>query len=378
MSEIAEMLSNIKGGEEYGEMGRVAQYLCNVVKNARKPLADDEIKGIKEIALDEIARLTQAVTEAKSYRDKDSMFFYGDGLLGLITLSCDKEKHLTESDIAVIRKFVKIIGEERTLENAVDEMFKLKSIGEQDIAEVLDIARSISDGYHRGMLYKGLHEYCDKIRRFTPEAKAALVGFVAADMSDMLKSADSEVAGENLEFAVDVCKHFITDDLLDILERAAAVCGNNVRFYAAETLLNNDREVSGEVIAALAADLCYAELTYSLLVKHGKQKLFPPEFTAREYLAKSDMVHWLTYPTELGRKPDEIHLLGKARVKKEDFYIFKYRSDSSTLSEDLRGEWLIGWSNPDGGTFSNFDKLSDYTKKTPEKTVKYIAKKLLK
>ncbi|MDE5616332.1 MAG: hypothetical protein K2I78_00925, partial [Clostridia bacterium] len=75
---------------------------------------------------------------------------------------------------------------------------------------------------------------------------------------------------------------------------------------------------------------------------------------------------------------DEIEFLGKSTVKKEDYFIFKYKSDSDNLSDDLKNVWLIGWSGSDGGTFSDFDKLSDYEKKTPEKTVKYITKKLLK
>ena len=69
--------------------------------------------------------------------------------------------------------------------------------------------------------------------------------------------------------------------------------------------------------------------------------------------------------------------MGTAKVKNELYHIFKYKSDSENL-DDLAGEWLIGWSGNMGGTFSNFDKLSDFEEKTPEKTLKNIVKKLLK
>lgn len=62
----------------------------------------------------------------------------------------------------------------------------------------------------------------------------------------------------------------------------------------------------------------------------------------------------------------------------ELFRVFKYKTDSDNLSEDLHDVDLVGWSGNEGGTFSNFDPLSDFQKKTPQKTLKYIAKKLLR
>ena len=56
------------------------------------------------------------------------------------------------------------------------------------------------------------------------------------------------------------------------------------------------------------------------------------------------MVHWLTYPTELGEQPDAIEYLGKVTYlfKKDVYYIFRFRSDSKNLDDELRGQWLIG------------------------------------
>lgn len=57
--------------------------------------------------------------------------------------------------------------------------------------------------------------------------------------------------------------------------------------------------------------------------------------------------------------------------------IFRYKSDSDNLSDELQNKWLIGWSGDKGGTFSQFDEYALYEKKTPEKTLKYIKKKLI-
>lgn len=117
-------------------------------------------------------------------------------------------------------------------------------------------------------------------------------------------------------------------------------------------------------------------MTYGILKQYGLQSLFPAELSNSEYLAKSDLVHWLTYPTELGKKPDQIEYLGKVK-KKEEYYIFRYMSNSDNLEDDRKNQWLIGWSNDEGGTFSDFDLYSVFEKETIEKTLKNIKKRLL-
>ena len=57
--------------------------------------------------------------------------------------------------------------------------------------------------------------------------------------------------------------------------------------------------------------------------------------------------------------------------------MFKFRSDSDTLDESCKNQWLIGWSSEDGGTFSNFDLYSGFEQETVEKTLRNIKKKLL-
>ena len=95
------------------------------------------------------------------------------------------------------------------------------------------------------------------------------------------------------------------------------------------------------------------------------------------YLAKSDLVQWLAYPTELGKCPDEIEFLGQTKKKGEIYHIFRFKSDSENLDEESQNVWLVGWAGNEGGTFSHFDLYKDYDKGTVEKTVKYIRKKIL-
>ena len=81
----------------------------------------------------------------------------------------------------------------------------------------------------------------------------------------------------------------------------------------------------------------------------------------------------------MGCIPDEIEYVGKISYlfNKEVFQIFKYRSASENLNEELRNRWLIGWSSHRDGTFSNFDPYDEYEKETVEKTLKNIKRKLI-
>ena len=323
-------------------------------------------------------KLIEVIPSAKNYREKDKMFFYEDSVLMIFTLMGDHNS-LTDEQADVLQKLIATVSKERVLENSVDKMFELAKIEKADAEAVLSIAKPIKDDYQRGMLFQRLLEHKDKIKNMSADAKFAIAEFTESELERLLSEKDlSDDAVNIIEFAADVSKYFITGKILDMLEKAMSVVENQVKYFILETLLDNNRQVSADAIKEIAGDLSYANLLKNVLVKYGKANLFPKEYDTPEYLAKSDLVHWLCYPTELNQKPDEIELLGKATVKKEDYFIFKYKSDSDNLTDELQNVWLIGWSGSQGSTFSEFDKLSDFEKKTPEKTVKYITKKLLK
>lgn len=378
MSPFKQITDGVVNAADYQEKVNLVQYLCNVLKNVKKPLGAEDTAFLRSFAVSELQKLLTAIPNAENYKQKDCLFAYENGLLGVFSLSGKSMENVSQEQIDTIRQIVVLVNKERVLENAIEETFKLEKIDKSDVEKILEIVKPETDEYRRGLLYQGLHFHKDGIAKFSAEAKSALVGFVAEDMTRLLNGADDPDKVRSLEFAADVCKYFADGKILDILEKTMALKCDNIRYYATETLLKNGRQIPPAAVAEMAQNLEYAQLLYGVLQKYGKTTLFPAEYSTPEYLAKSDLVHWLIYPTELGKQPDEIELLGVAKVKKEVYHVFKYKSDSDTLIGDLHGEWLIGWSGNEGGTFSNFDKLSDYEKKTPKKTLKNIVKKLLK
>lgn len=378
MAQFDEIFNDIQNSNDYEENARLLQYLGNVLKSNMAKLPAEEKISIKDFALKEMQKLIEVIPSAKNYREKDKMFFYEDSVLMIFTLMGDHNS-LTDEQADILQKLIDTVSKERVLENSVDKMFEIAKIEKSDVEAVLSIAKPIKDDYQRGMLFQGLLEHKDKIKNMSADAKSAIAEFTESELERLLSEKDlSDDAVNIIEFAADVSKYFITGKILDMLEKAMSVVENQVKYFILETLLDNNRQVSADAIKEIAGDLSYANLLKNVLVKYGKANLFPKEYDTPEYLAKSDLVHWLCYPTELNQKPDEIELLGKATVKKEDYFIFKYKSDSDNLTDELQNVWLIGWSGSQGSTFSEFDKLSDFEKKTPEKTVKYITKKLLK
>ena len=377
MSQFHDYFMGLKACKSYREKGSLLEVLLNSFKRGNKASKADMLE-MKEFIFKEIDALTELIPTAPNYKAKDEMFHYEDKLVGLYMFLIANKVETSDGDIAKIKDLVKTVSEYQVLETAVSEMYGLNGIKPEDAKKVVDIAASLSDEYQKGLLYQGLLSYDKSVGKFSAEAKAVIADYVSSEMERYLnKDGLSEDEINNLEIAADVCKHFINDKTVSVLQRILNLKHNNINYYAVATLISCKQPIGAVVIADLARDLVYADLTYDLLKNNNMTELFPKEYTSAEYLAKSDLVHWLTYPTELGKTPDEIVLMGDVNVKGEKYYIFKYKSDSDTLSAELRNEWLIGWSSADGGTFSNFDLLRDYEQKKPEKTLKIIKKKLI-
>lgn len=390
MAKFDELFKDIAENEDIKSKMQLILYINSVVERAGNAIAP-EYEGILKFTEAESVKIPDAVASAKTYKDKDEIFEYFSALVKLTNNVLDKGKLSPNPSLrAAINRVYEIVESECKLEVAVDNAFRKKEEGDTDvfrlnevekveIDSIINIMGTVTDEYKRGALYRGLLENEKELSRMTEAAKRTLIEFVEGDLERYLQKTElTEDETGSLELAVDVCKKFASEKILDLLEKVVLVKNSAVRFYTIATLLEKGRSVPQDVVTELAHDLTYAELLYCELKKHAKLDMFPSELNNREYLAKSDLVHWLIYPTELGKEPDEIVYLGGADVKKERFEIFKYKSDSSNLADDCKNTWLIGWSSDGGGTFSNFDKLSDYQKATPEKTLKYIIKKLIK
>lgn len=377
MSKFDEMIAQMKS-VDYTEKRQFLQYFAQMAERAKRQIAPEDKTALLTFAYEETDRMLKAIPEAASYREKDLIFECEDFLMGIVMHLTGSAANLPEDKLIKLKALAELVNRERRIETTLDELFAQSAITETDVNRLLYWVRSSTDEYQKSKLFLGLVHYQKDIGKLDEGAKKILTDHIASELRRLMELNSSD-AWEALELLADVSRHFEDPRVISALTDLTQLGRNHINFYAAGSLYALGADVPQPVIGDLARDLEYSALTYHMLQQHGKADLFPAEYTGEEHLAKSDLVRWLTYPTELGKVPDAIEYLGRIKplFKKEVFYVFKFRSDSDTLGEELKNKWLIGWSSNEGGTFSNFDEFAPYAQEPIEKALKLIKKRII-
>ena len=375
MSKFNEMIAQMET-VGYAEKRQFLQYLAQMAERAKHRFSADDKTALLSYAYEEAERMLRAIPKADSYKEKDLIFECEDFLMGLVMHLSGSPSNIQEDKLIKLKALAELVDKERYIERALDSVFSQDAISEVDINRLLYWVRSCTDEYQKSKLFLGLAHYSQNISKFNSGARQIMTDYLVSELCRLMKL-DTADSWNALELLADICKHFGDARVVAALTDLLQLGRHHINFYAVDSLFALGTDVSQTVIHALARDLEYANLTYGVLQRYGKTELFPVNCTTEEYLAKSDLVHWLTFPTELGKVPDEIVYIGRIKqlFKKEVFHVFKYRSDSDTLDENLKNKWLIGWSSNDGGTFSNFDEYALFEKATIDATLKNIKKK---
>ena len=376
MAQFSEILNHIKETESYDQKARMLSVIVKFIETKKGKIPQDDKAELVGFAFAEIKKILFAIPEAENYRQKDEMFSYEDNLMGIVMLCHASAAQIPEENLNDIETLVELVNKERFIESVIDDIFEKGNNAKENVERLFCALIPLKDEYQKAQLYNGLLHYQHLIASLPVDSKKLFADYINAQLKFYLNTELTEEMLNTLEIVSDVAQHFATPEILASLQSLLKIDKSNIRFYAIRSLLAAKQEFPEEIILFLANDIVYADMTYAILKMHGKTNLFPSDLANDEYLAKSDLVHWLTYPTELGKVPDKIEYLGKVK-KKGIYHIFRYTSDSDNLGEDLQGQWLIGWSNNAGGTFSNFDLYSNFEQKTIEKTLKVIKRKLL-
>ena len=376
MATFTSIIEGIKHLSSFSEKTSFLTVILTSFQDKKVKITLEDKKELSAFAFEEINKLIALIPTLQTYKEKDEIFGYEDNLLGIVMFCHASPAEISETNLNNIKTLTALVDKERFVENAIDNIFKNNQNDKATVNQLLASVIPLKDEFQKGQIYQGLLHYQNSISNLPVDSKILFADYISSELKRYLETPLDDIIINNLEFACDVAKYFINDTLVALLNDVLKLEKNNVNYYAIATLLNAEQTIPANIIIALANDIVYADMTYAILKQHGLQSLFPAELSTPEYLAKSDLVHWLTYPTELGKQPDEIEYLGKVK-KKEEYYIFRYISDSDNLGDDLKNQWLIGWSNDEGGTFSNFDLYCNFEQKTIEKTLKNIKKRLL-
>ena len=376
MSIVTQTVAAIRQTEKYSDKSKLLYLLVENLSEKKAKLASADREAFSRFLFEEIDSLLRKIPDAQSYKEKDFLFEYESHLLSAVMTCHPSADELSDDQKERLETLVNLVEKERFLENMINEIFSQRKNDPANVSYMLAMTKLTQDEYHKGKLYQGLIHYQRGIFKLPADSRDLIGAHIQSEMKRYIENPLTPDIENNLELICDICRYFGKDRFEELLKQVLWIGNIAVRFYAVATLLVFNCEISQRIIYDLATDMEYANLTYGLLKRYRKEKLFPSEYAYAEYLAQSDLVRWLTYPTELGTLPDEIEYVGK--IKKGGFYfIFRFRSDSDNLDEELRGKWLIGWSGPHGSTFSNFAPYSNYALETTDKTLKNIKKKLL-
>lgn len=119
---------------------------------------------------------------------------------------------------------------------------------------------------------------------------------------------------------------------MQFLRNALKYSDPRLKYFAVISLLRLGQPVAVKHITEVAASAEMRSHLFSELEEMAKSHFFPQKYRNQKALAEAKMISWLTYPTELGRVPDEIELMNIISTKPEgsskiaDYYIYRFRT----------------------------------------------------
>lgn len=163
---------------------------------------------------------------------------------------------------------------------------------------------------------------------------------------------------------------------LAVLTQGSHLVDPRPRLFALLSLVRLGKPADPNALREVAHDPETRILLLASLNELRRADLFPGSELTQEKLAESDMVNWLTFPTELARAPDQIELMSTVeRDLGQDhevlvYYVFRFRTEPPHWSAN--DGWMAGISGPFpksqfptidslGDTFSTFTKWDEFT-----------------
>ena len=121
-------------------------------------------------------------------------------------------------------------------------------------------------------------------------------------------------------------------------------------------------------------DLCRTIRVFENL---NAEHFIPKDLITQKDVAFSEMIDWLSYPTELGCPPDEINVVGTIKKNGYKYYVFEFKSTTIPDKKAMIGV-SGGYKNDDitdrtyGFTFSEFDEIETNWQQQAEDLVSYV------
>ena len=209
-----------------------------------------------------------------------------------------------------------------------------------------------------------------ELRYFTEEEKNGLITATIRKLKDIKEYLDNnddihESVYNDLELIIDLASHMNNQEISNLITTLSNYELNySCHLFIIKYKLINNIEITN--INEMVENKDEIERLVSIFERENKIDLLPTDKITQESIARSNMIRWLEYPTELGKTPEIIELLDEFEVDGLTCYAYKYKDSNFKIKEymiGVSGGYPKGkiTSKDSGWTFSNFDLVeSDY------------------
>lgn len=147
-----------------------------------------------------------------------------------------------------------------------------------------------------------------------------------------------------LEIILDVSCYYNNEETINILKEMECLNLNNItKVFLIKTYAENNIEVKKEFIDEIVSVDRYAYELLRVLEQIAKTDLLKNTSLKQEDIARAKMIEWLEYPTELGDSLEKIEFVDTYEKDGYVYYIYKFTSNSDTLSRIWLYAWFSWW-----------------------------------
>ena len=209
-----------------------------------------------------------------------------------------------------------------------------------------------------------------KFSLFNDELKERLTKATIRKLNDIvnyIKSNENDInpiVFESIEVIIDLACYLKNQEISKLVSEIDNLISNNKSdiFIIKYSIINNLNFKEAK-INKIKNDEENLITLYSVMEELNVNNKYLSD-VSQEMVAKSDMIRWLSYPTELGSKPDKIELLGSFVFNDTKCFAFSFSKENFSIKGTLIG--VSGGYPMDyvssvtcGYTFSKFEVLSE-------------------
>lgn len=223
-----------------------------------------------------------------------------------------------------------------------------------------------------------------KFTLFDDELKERLVNATIRKLNDIIDYIKNNrnnldpIVFRDLEYIIDLSCYLKKEEISKLIsEIDNLIIHNTTDIFIIKYNIINNLKVKEEKIERIKYDVENLITLYKVMEELNVDKIYLSD-VSQEMVAKSDMVKWLSYPTELGSKPDKIELLGSFIFNDTKCFAFSFSKEDFQIKGNLLGvsggyPMEAVTSNPCGYTFSKFEVLKEDWKAQAIELVSFIS-----